>query len=588
MGRRVPPWAWLSLAVVAVGSVIALRYYGAHHRLAARLERAELSLAQLTRTLDPGAFAGKQRQMGDLLATMDDPRAVRTWIRYLCWGSLVRGEAQSELRPTLARHSGSGIEPATLALAAMVEQLNGEQKDSLRSAVARFDKVAAEDDLYQTAAGLALERDGQVAAALGHYKKALQLDPQLAIAKVANVRLLMLKGDLAAARTALTSLGRSGGNEAAVRVLESMLWLSDPANTGPAPSTSVLTDEQASRLPAPLVDFARWLPLRIDQKADAREAACASAAATLEGKHPGLTLAWFAEQGLRARCISAAQTSAEAALPLLPDDPRIAETVVLARLAEGRLDKVQTLVDSTPRLAGYKDTLKAVRDFEGGNVVASLKAGLTAKDTPLLAAVRAFPSVLEEGGPKSEQEIARLDDTRVAWGELVAVDSALNHGNLDLGARLVSEWPSSYQSPAHLLRLARLARYQNKPAVAANLAEAAAYENTNRQAIVERVLALLANRDTVGGVTVTVRFAEQLGSLKPWLDALLAAKASPGAAQRLIAGLELPGEAYPIGQRVVAARALAATRDPRAEAYVQELAALDRDHPDLVATQLVK
>ncbi|MBN1605583.1 MAG: hypothetical protein JW940_03080, partial [Polyangiaceae bacterium] len=197
-------------------------------------------------------------------------------------------------------------------------------------------------------------------------------------------------------------------------------------------------------------------------------------------------------------------------------------------------------------------------------------------------------SVLQEGGPKSEPEITRLSDTRVAWGELVAVDSALNHGKLELAAQLVSQWPSSYQSPAHLLRLARLARYQKKPDVAVNLAEAAAYERTNRQSVVERVLSLLANDDIAGGANVAARFAEQLGSLKPWLQALLAAKASPGAAQRLIAGLELPGEAYPIGQRIVAARALAATRDARAEAYVQQLAELNRDNPDLLATKLVK
>jgi hypothetical protein len=296
----------------------------------------------------------------------------------------------------------------------------------------------------------------------------------------------------------------------------------------------------------------------------------------------------LAEHGLRAHCISAAQAAAEAALPLLPDDPRIGETVVLARLAEGRLDKLQALVDSTPRLASWKDLLKAVRGFEEGNVVASLKAGLTAPDIPLLAGVRTFPSVLQEGGPKSEQEITRLSDTRIAWGELVAVDSALNHGNLELAARLVSTWPSSYQSPPHLLRLARLARYQNKPDVAVNLAEAAAYENANRESVVERVLSLIANNDVAGAATVTVRFAEQLGSIKPWLEALLAAKASPGAAQRLIAGLELPGEAYPLGQRVVAARALAATRDARAEAYVRALPETTRDDPDLLATKLIK
>ncbi|MBN1610681.1 MAG: tetratricopeptide repeat protein, partial [Polyangiaceae bacterium] len=384
-------WAFLSLAVV-VGSLVALRYWGAHRRFVAKLEGAELTLAQLSRTLDPHAFTRKQQQMRGWVATVDHPRAVRTWVRYLCWGSLMRGQMQNELRPTLARRSGSGVEPATLALANMVEQLTGEQKDSFSGGVSRFDKTAAEDDLYQTAAGLALEQDGQVAAALGRYRKALELNPELAIAKLAKARLLILKGDLAAARTAVASISRGAGSEAAVRVLEGMLWLSDTANTGPLPSTSVLHEEQASSLPAPLVDFAPWLPLRASQKASAREAACAHAAATLEHRHSGTTLAWFAEQGLRARCISAAQTAAEAALPLLPDDPRIVDTVVLAKFAEGRLEKLQTLLDSTPRIAEWKDTLKAARAFEEGNVVVTLKAGLTAKDLPPLAAVRAFPS----------------------------------------------------------------------------------------------------------------------------------------------------------------------------------------------------
>lgn len=581
-------WAFLSLALAAVGILIALRYWEAHRRLLAQIAGAERDLTELSRTLDPGLFDQKQQSMLRSVAGVDHPKAVRAWMRYLCWGSLMRGKPQRELRAALARYSDSDIDPATLGLANVVEQLTGQQKEPLSNIVARFDAAAKQDALYQTVAGLALEQEGKVAAALDRYRRALELAPELAVAGLVNARLLLLKGDLGAARAAVALLGRSASSEAAVRVLDAMLWLSDPGNTGPLPSTYVLTELQASALPAPLAVYPHWLELRASPGAAAQEAACASATASVEQKLPGTTLLWSAVQALRARCISAAQTAAERALSLVPSDPRVVETVMLARLAEGRLERVQALLDSTPQTASWKDVLSAVRAYEEGNVIASIKAGLTARDIPPFAGIRTFPSVLEEGGPNSEEEITRLSHPSVAWGELVAVDSALNHGKLALADRLVAQWPSSYQSPAHLLRLARLARYQKKPDVAVNFAEAAAYGNTTRQCVAERVLSLFANKDIDGGVTVIMRFGEQLGSLKPWLEALLTARASPRAAQRLIDEAEPLGEAYPLIERVIAARALAASGDKRAKSYVQKLAEKNRDQPDLLATRLVK
>jgi hypothetical protein len=250
------------------------------------------------------------------------------------------------------------------------------------------------------------------------------------------------------------------------------------------------------------------------------------------------------------------------------------------------LDRVEKRLQLLQAPKQWEQALTAIRSYERGDT-ASVDRDILLKH-PEFEAVGLFPAVLKEGGPATETDLARLARPSCAWGEIVAIDAALNHGRLDLAEHMVERWPSSYQSRAHLQRLARLRRYQGSTDDAINLAEAATYGNATRQQVTERVLALLKGNDDAGAAAVVAQQAPHLGPLRVWLGALVTAPTAPKTAKRLVAPATLPGEGAVLSDRIVAALALARSGDPRATEYVERLAELVPDNPDLAKTGLVQ
>ena len=139
--------------------------------------------------------------------------------------------------------------------------------------------------------------------------------------------------------------------------------------------------------------------------------------------------------------------------------------------------------------------------------------------------------------------------------------------------------------PVHLLRLARLRRYQGKMGEAVKASARALEGNVTAPLLVERTYDLVAADDTASARTLIARYPVVLGPLSGWLAAYVDAHAKDkneqAQAVARVAKLDLPPDASPLAIRVLALRALVVTGDKRAKPYLAVVARRAGKQPDV-------
>jgi len=171
---------------------------------------------------------------------------------------------------------------------------------------------------------------------------------------------------------------------------------------------------------------------------------------------------------------------------------------------------------------------------------------------------------------------------QVAWGEPVALDAALDTGRLDLADAIANRFTET-DRPAYLLRLSRLARYQNKPDVSLKASERAFAGASTAPAFIERIQALVGAGDIATARDLLARYPTLMGPMTEFLRVLVDARGKRAADAKVKAGqLELPPDEAPLIFRVLVARSLLAAGDKRAAKYIQALAKTHGRHPDVV------
>jgi hypothetical protein len=197
-----------------------------------------------------------------------------------------------------------------------------------------------------------------------------------------------------------------------------------------------------------------------------------------------------------------------------------------------------------------------------------------------LAALRAGLGLMKGQAP-SVDAIDALARDAAPWGDLVAVDAALDLGRMEHANHLMSGWTDVLDRPLHLVRTARLARYTGKVTDAVSSARQALDVGARSfDAVTEHVYALVA-RGAVLPAEKAVTDAERFEGIRtgPWLRVL--ARGIMGRA--LIANAKLPGPDEALHLRILAAYALARAKDPRLKTYASDLQAAAPAQPDIVA-----
>ena len=450
----------------------------------------------------------------------------------------------------------------------------------------RGDKQAGTDAYYQLAAAAVLERAGDPRA-LERYRATLQIAPDLVPAEVLLARLLLLEGGPQAAKPVLDSLRKKVGDTPDTRALLALSWVVSANRPDDLPSEAQLQPGDIEKLPTPLAA----VPAMVDAaKALNKQDLPAASAAIDSAINLALTPALAAGLGFLAIEAGDEVVARKAALRALQFSgvyPKARTLAARVALLGGRIDEAQKAIEGLDPGSADVAVVRAVVAYESLET-ADLKGALEALGNsavgPAFSALEAAPGVITGSAFPLPAELEALAAPDKPWGELVAVDAALETGNLALAEKILAKRSADALRPVHLRRLARLRRFQGKLDEALRASSAAAEGGMALPLLLERVYELLGKDDVAGAKQIAAKYPSLLGPLSGWVGVLTdsASKQTASATVRL-GKLDLPPDEAPIAVRVLAARALMAGNDKRAKPYVMALVKKLPKNPDVMA-----
>jgi hypothetical protein len=453
------------------------------------------------------------------------------------------------------------------------------------------DKTSGTDPYYQLAAAAVLERAGDPRA-LERYAATVQLAPELTPAEMLHARLLLLEAGPDAAKPVIDSLRKKTGDTPITRALSALAWVVAPNRPDELPSDAQLQPGDAEKLPAPLAA----VPAMV-QAAQALNKQDLPGASQAIDSAIGLAMTPALAAGLGFLAIEAgdevvARKAALRALQFSGVYPKARTLAARVALLGGRIDEAQKAIEGLDPASADVAVVRAVVAYESLES-ADLKSALEALGNSAVGS--AFSALEAAGGiingsafpaPAQLEELAAPDKP---WGELIAVDAAIETGNLQLADKLLSKRAAEALRPVHLRRLARLRRLQGKLEQALPASAAAAEGGMALPLLLERVYELLAKDDVAAAKQLAAKYPALLGPLAGWVGVLtdVASKQAASATVRLTK-LDLPPDESPIAVRVLVARALMAGHDKRAKAYLAVQLKKIPKNPDFLAAAAIE
>jgi hypothetical protein len=260
-------------------------------------------------------------------------------------------------------------------------------------------------------------------------------------------------------------------------------------------------------------------------------------------------------------------------------------------LADGRLREAQ---DAARGLDPKSQDALLIEIVSAYEALQSTETQRLASALPSDATSNATLQALREGSKvmlgqlrtrnKSEAEVAKqLASDAQVWGPLIAIDLALDNGQLELADQLLQAHQKSAEQSSYAARAVRLKRYQGQAdAALERVRPLLDSKRVTPRAAAEAVLAFLdAGRATAAASTLA-QVSDSAGSLVPWLTALVdAARGQAKSAAKALAQQPLPSKSEPLLVQTVALRSLVAVKDRRAKGYQSELRRRFPNHPEL-------
>jgi tetratricopeptide (TPR) repeat protein len=515
-------------------------------------------------------------------------RAARQWLENRVLGALLLKSEPRGIDSAVHRGRTAGLSESELAVGRVASFLVEGDLAGAAAVLPKFDAAAAKDAIYQMTAGAVLQRAGDPRAG-ERYAAARSLDPRLVPASMLLARLLLLEQGVEKARPVMDDIEKALGPDAPiVRALEALAWTVDPARSVEPPEKARLRPDDIAKLPAPLLG----IPPMVDAtqalaKGDLTNAAKALDAALLHSDGPALASS-IGFVAIEAGDEQLARKAALKALSFAALYPRARTLAARVALLGGRLDEAQKAVEELDPKSADVAVVRGAVAYESGDS-AELEASLAllgdARSAPSFAALAAGPGVLQGNRYLEPKKLEALAAPSIPWGEIVAADSALNTNNLTLAESVLGPRMKANAAPVHLLRIARLRRYQKRLDDALAATERALAERPSAPLAIERVLELVEKDKAPEAREFVARHQASLGPSAGWLSVVvdMAANQAKLAASRLTQ-LEPPPDEAPAYLRLVAARALVMGNDKRARGYVVQLVRRLGKHPDAIAT----
>ncbi|HEY6555803.1 MAG TPA: hypothetical protein VI072_00965 [Polyangiaceae bacterium] len=513
--------------------------------------------------------------------------AGRLWLQNRVLGALLLPGESRGIDSAVHRGLSVGLTEQQVAFGRIAAFLVEGDLAGAAALLPKWDKKASKDPFYQLAAGAALEAAGDLRA-IERYEAARSLDPKLVAAEVLLARLALIELGPEKGQAVVASLTQKIGDVPTTRALKALVWAVTPDRPKEVPTDAQVHVADEAQLPAPL----RFVPHVIEalQAIEAGEAERASRAIAkgIPSAQSPASASWLGFLAIQAGDEQMARKAALRALEQAAVYPRARVLAARVALLGGRLDEAKKAVEQLEPGAPEVAVVRAVVAYETLDTTelegAVSAFGDASQSRSELRGLTVAPGVL---GATRYPDAASLDAMarpQVPWGELVAVDAALDLGNLALAEQLVKRWEEGAARPVYSLRVARLRRYQGKTedAVTAS-AHALDQGTTTARVLIERVYDLLANEQVGAARQLLARYPTLLGPMTGWLSALVdvAADRKADAAVK-VAQLEPPPDAAPVLLKTLVARALSAAGDKRADPYLRTLSRRLGRHPDFV------
>jgi hypothetical protein len=530
------------------------------------------------------ASDGKLSQVFDLDSRSRD--AAKLWLENRVLQALLLPDESSGIDSAVHRALSVGVTEDEVAYGKVAAFLTEGDIAGAAALLARWDQKVGKDALYQLAAGAALERAGD-ARAIERLEAARALNSKLIVADILLARLAVLELGPQKARPIIDQLKKKTGDRVEVRALSALAWAVDPERAKEPPAEADIPALDREKLPSPL----RAVPhiveaVRAMEAGDHKRASTAIRSAISLSTTPALAtrLGFLA---IQAGDEQLARKAALRALQFAAVYPGARVLAARVALLGGRLDEAKKAIEEldprTPEILVVRAAV-AYETLDSSELASAVEAmGEGAGTKVELSALAAAGSVLAGQKRPAPDKLKEMSNPSVPWGELVAVDAALDSGDLELAQSLVAAWGDT-DRPVYLLRLARLRRYQGKLAEADSASKTALEQGTTTaRSFIERVLVLVAKEDAAGARSLVAKYPTLLGPMTAWLSALVdvAAKRTADANVK-VAQLDLPPDAAPLPLRVLVVRSLAAAGDKRATNQLRAVFRSASRHPDLI------
>lgn len=520
-------------------------------------------------------------------------RAALDWLHERTLSGLLKGGAEVAFEDSITRAREVKVKEENIAFAQVASFLF--QGDTVGAAglLAKWDGPAGNDPWYQLLAGATLERAGD-ARAKDRYEQATKLDPELVIAHIGLIRSTAVDGDPAKAMELARAFRAKFPDRLEGQALMALAWGRDPARSETVPPEVSDTIAKGADLPIGLraVPHALAALLAAEKRDYAKTKEEVQAGLNvIDG--PGMA-SWLGIIALSSGDEGLARKAALAAVGFSAVYPPARVLAARVALLGARLDEALKATEELDPTSADVAVVRAAAAYERIDAT-SLGGALEAvsadsRKLPFLTALTVAQDALMGRSELDAEGLLALANDDAPWADLVAMDIALDTGNLETASKIAETWKGTEERPLRALRLSRLARYQGKLDDADKYSQLALGGGTvTTRSLTERVFVLTARDKPQDAGPLLAKYPLVLGALSGWLSGYARAAAGKEEdARGRTASLEPPPAQAPAPARIVAAAALGAMHDRRRGAdYVKDLFGNGLVNPDTVAAGTV-
>jgi len=580
----------IGLAIVLVGGGIGAYHYVTDKRAKQHVESEEL-LAKVDKDLqaaDAKLLEPAEKAISRAFELDSrSPHAALTWLRERALVGLLKGGEDLAFEDSTQRAKAVGVEEKRVAFAHVASFLFQSDTAGAAATIAKWDSAAQDDAWFQLLAGATFERAGD-SRALERYDAAVKLDPELIVAQVLLTRAMAVDGEPHRAAALAQEFRIRYPARAEGAALVALAWSRDPLRGEEPPEIKDVT-EKAEELPVSLraVPYAARAILALNKGA-VDEAKPHLQKGLDVADTPG-TAAWLGSIALVMGDESLARRAALSAVSFSAVYPPARVLAARVALLGARLDEALKAAEDLPPSSPDVAIVTAAVSYEkldGERMSRAFDAVPDdAKKHPFVVPLARGQSLLAGNlGVLTSEKARDMSDDEAPWADLVAMDWALDSGDLDSARKIADQWRGEPRA-MRAVRLARLARYDGRLEDAEKLSRIAIETGTvTMRALTERVFTLVAMKRNADALALFKTYPNVGGPLAKWLRAYAtAAHGRADEARAIVSQEDPPPTAAAMTARIIAASAYAVMKDTRhGNEYTKPIVQAGFANPDVV------